>query len=217
MRSAVRAWLLGLGLGLGVLLAAGCEREHAVRIQLGPTPDGLTIGFLCRDASGALIADNPRTRTPGGGVRFQVVVDLVDLGGQVPGCRGEELLAACGDGACTLAPTPRRFCTSVEIARDELATAGRDALIERLRAALASEPVTRDAPEAPVVIRVATTSESCDSVQDGTLALDQVVGCAYSCPVQLDEVDGPIAVSLDTLDDRCVDEMRVCAAFPFAD
>ena len=43
---------------------------------------------------------------------------------------------------------------------------------------------------------------------------DRLVGCAYSCPVQLDDVDGAIALSLDTLSRMCERDVRACSVFP---
>jgi len=42
----------------------------------------------------------------------------------------------------------------------------------------------------------------------------QAVGCAYSCPAVLDDIDGPISLSLDTLNQQCEQQVRACAAFP---
>ncbi|MBA3818779.1 MAG: hypothetical protein H0X17_07800, partial [Deltaproteobacteria bacterium] len=92
--------------------------------------------------------------------------------------------------------------------REELATRG---------------DILSDAPDRPVVIRVVATTQPCDEIAqvepgDPSLyvGLDAraAVGCAYSCPVLLDEVTGSISVSLDALDDRCEASVAVCAAFP---
>jgi hypothetical protein len=40
------------------------------------------------------------------------------------------------------------------------------------------------------------------------------VGCAYSCPVELDNVD-TVSVSLDTLSRQCEPLVKLCARFPF--
>ena len=47
-----------------------------------------------------------------------------------------------------------------------------------------------------------------------TIALVLALGCAYSCPVQLDQVSGSVAISIDTVDNRCEAAVRACAAFP---
>src|SRR5260370_796065 len=75
--------------------------------------------------------------------------------------------------------------------------------------------------QAPVIVRAVATQESCTEIEltNGALWVSvdktKALGCAYSCPVQLDAVDGPISLGLDVLDKtQCVPTMQACAAFP---
>lgn len=199
-------------LAILLVVLVGCEQTHRVSIQLGPTPDTLSQGFLCRESPGgpfmvtdALSAD--RTK-----YEISVLIDLVELPG-FPGCRGEELVAACNNGPCTIARTPTRFCASITFDAD-LVPDNSEAVVGLINEALAEAgPVTRDAPDGTVVIRAIATAQTCSEFEANPI-VDQLVGCAHSCPVQLDAVDGPIALSLDTLDDNCRGIVEACARFP---
>lgn len=205
-----------LGFALGCVVA--CQDAHTVTLQLGPTDDTLTAGFACvQDADPtALLAG--RAAQPDGGLRFSVVVDVITLGGELPGCRGEELFAACRDGGCEIVPREdgTRFCRDITVPASVVTAAMNDdlePLLASLRSQLQAEPVTLDAPDVPVLLRAVATTEPCSAVATA-FDLQELVGCAYSCPAQLDEVDGPIALSLDTLTRQCEREVKACAAFP---
>ena len=79
-----------------VLALAACQQTHTVTLQLGPTGDTLTAGFACvQDADPSKLLAS-RAAQPDGSLRFSIIVDVITLGGELPGCRGEELFAACG-------------------------------------------------------------------------------------------------------------------------
>ena len=204
---------------LALLFAlAACQQAHVVTIQLGPSGDTLTAGFACvQDADPTRLLAG-RAIQPGGGLRFSIIVDIVTLGGQLPGCRGEELFEACGDGACEVVPRAdgTRYCRDIDVDQAAVIAAMNNnltPLLDAIRTQLREEPVTLDAPDVPVLLRAVATTESCDALApefDPT----RLVGCAYSCPAQLDDVDGPIALSLDALTRQCEGEVRACAVFP---
>jgi hypothetical protein len=199
---------------LALLAFAACQRTREVTLQLGPTPDTITLGFVCRqDADPSLfLAERARV---GPNFEFNVIVDIIDLGGQLPGCRGEELVAACPSGTCSIVPRASgRYCQRVSFAASLVNPDDLKPLLEAVRTQLDDELVTLDAPDRPVLIRaLATTEGDCGDVPD-TFDPDQLVGCAYSCPVQLDAIDGPIALSLDALSNTCEPEVRACARYP---
>ncbi len=198
-----------------MLALLACQRTHEVTVQLGPNDHALTIGFLCRqDADpGKLLGERARSGTA---YTFQVVVDVIDLGGQLAGCRGEELIAACSSNACSVTPTTTRFCHSIQVEAGDFQPANRAKLLAQIHEDLrAAGPIISDAPDRPVLIRAIATTEAagCTTIPD-QFDGDKLVGCAYSCPVQLDAIDGPIALSLDTLDDSCERVVRACAKYP---
>ncbi len=204
---------------IALLLAlAACQQAHVVTIQLGPSGETLTAGFACVQDADPMKLLAGRAIQPDGGLRFSIIVDVVTLGGQLPGCRGEELFAACGDGACEIVPRDdgTRYCRDIEVDQAAVIAAINNDLVpllDSIRTQLREEPVTLDAPDEPVLIRAVATTESCDALAPEFDAT-RLVGCAYSCPAQLDEVDGPIALSLDTLTRQCEREVRACAVFP---
>jgi hypothetical protein len=202
------------------LLLAACQQAHVVTIQLGPTQDTLSAGFNCVQDDNPMRPLVGRALQPDGTLQFSLVVDLVSLGGQLPGCRGEELIAACPEGTCSIVPRDdgSRYCRDVTVAADAVDAAMRgdfEPMLDAIRTELQMEPVTLDAPDEPVLIRaVATAEASCASVVRDAFDETLLLGCAYSCPVQLDEVDGPIALSLDTLNRQCEKAVIACARFP---
>jgi hypothetical protein len=195
---------------------AACQRTHDVSIQLGPDDATFTIGFQCRLDNGVPLLERAHI---GEVYRFSVVVDLIDLGGMLGGCRGEELIRACSSGACTVIPREdgTRYCVTVELAESLIRSGDARAILDAIGAQLRTDVITTDAPDRPVLIRAVGTAQACDELRDAPdaeLDLALVTGCAYSCPVQLDAVAGPIALSLDALDDRCAPQVFLCAAFP---
>jgi hypothetical protein len=200
-----------------VLALAACSKTNDVTLLLGPDETHLSRGFLCRaDAApndflmaSALV---PNTRT----LRFALVVDVfeLDADGIFPGCRGEELLSLCRERDCKR--SVKRHCEeNVElefpVGFDPDDPAESEALVTRFREALGHKTLLRDLPSSPVIIRV-VAMKSCPTATDLDPAL--ALGCAYSCPVQLDQVSGSIAISIDVLEGRCESTVRACAAFP---
>ena len=201
------------------LSAAGCPREHRVTIELGADRDTLGLGFRCVDDQRTPLINRAVT---GGRLEFSLVIDLIGVGDTVPGCRGEEILAACQrEQDCStlvVSADGRRACREISIGPplDDPAV-----VLAKIADALRGLAVTDDAPDRPVMVRAVATTERCDdrlvSPAGGTYPLldpTRAVGCAYSCPLQLDTVDGAIALYLDALDERCEPQVRACAGFP---
>lgn len=198
-----------------LLVIAACQKSHEVALQLGPNASTITAGFLCREDADPTKQLVERART-GETYQLSVVIDIVDLGGRFPGCRGEEIVAACNTkpGTCSLVRRAdnTRYCEPVTFTHDDVSSADLKPLLAKIRSQLQIDAVTLDAPSQPVLIRAVATTESCDALPD-TFDAAKLVGCAYSCPVQLDGIDGPIALSLDTLDTACERQVIGCALF----
>ncbi|HET9624648.1 MAG TPA: hypothetical protein VFP84_24945 [Kofleriaceae bacterium] len=180
---------------------AACDEHRSVTVLLGPDDHTLTAGFTCKDERGDLLLD--RTRT-GDELTFQLVFDTFDLGPTQLGCRGEELFQTCVDHTCTRIS---RFCMQVHVP-----TTGPAAVLAALHAQLGDHELLADAPGDPIVVRAVATQEPCDAIGDAPLDASQAVGCAYSCPVILDDLHGSLGLALDTLDDQCSAEVHACAA-----
>ncbi|MEO8702271.1 MAG: hypothetical protein ABI867_19660 [Kofleriaceae bacterium] len=206
----MRAWIL-------MIVLVACEKQREVTVQLGPTPDTLSVGFACRQDADPTKVLGTRA-VVGATVQFTMIVDLIDFGATVPGCRGEELLAACPAGVCTIVPRDngKRFCKTVSFDAALVSNGNLPAMLDAIRDDLDDEPIITNAPARPVMIRALATAEPIDCNAIPARFDDQLlVGCAYSCPVSLDSVDAAIALSLDALSDRCEREVKVCAHFPF--
>ncbi|HWO24652.1 MAG TPA: hypothetical protein VNO30_38180 [Kofleriaceae bacterium] len=198
--------------------AAACAREHDVRIELGSDDGTLGLGFRCVDAQGTPLAARALV---GGRLEFRIVLDLIGVGDTVPGCRGEEILRACprAEDCPTLVVSAdgRRACVEVTVAPP----LDQASITRQVADALRGLELTPDAPDRPVIVRAVATTERCDErlvapAGDTYASLDPdaAIGCAYSCPLQLDTVEGAIALYLDALDERCETQVRACAAFP---
>jgi len=200
-RPLILAWVTAL---------AGCADHRTVTLLLGPDDDTLTAGFACRAETGELLIEHARVAAS---YRFSLVIDTVALGATFPGCRGEEIVAACDGGTCDRIG---RFCTAITIDAADITSP--TAILAALHAQLGHPTLIADAPHEPIVVRAATTLQTCDELMPAggaypRLDPDQAVGCAYSCPVILDDISGSLGLALDTLDDRCAGQVRACARF----
>jgi hypothetical protein len=188
-----------------IMFAAACEQNRTVTLLLGPDDKTLTAGFTCKDTSGNLLLDSTRS---GDAFVFQIVFDTIDLGGSQPGCRGEELFDACAQKTCARIS---RFCQQVTVATMDQAT-----ILAQLHTQLGHPDILAGAPDDPIVVRAVATQQACAELipADGSLPKldpDQAVGCAYSCPVILNDLHGSLGLALDTLDDQCAAEVHACA------
>ena len=186
-----------------------CSRPHDVRVLLGPADGTLTIGFRClADGTDELLFMRVAATQ-----HFALVVDLITFDTGNPGCRGEELSQACTGGTCRLEPD--RYCVDVDVS--DLIDPDDPAMLRPLAEYLRQTApiITPDAPDDITIIRAVATTEYCSTILAGPrLDVDQVVGCAYSCPTRLDEVESSITLSIDALTDRCEQLVRGCASYP---
>jgi hypothetical protein len=209
-----------------VFAVFACTIDRHVTLLLGPDDTTLTTGFTCDDPNGdglPLLAEAYSGSNQM--LTFNLVVDVIDVGEHVPSCLGEDIEAACGDGACQLsvADAPTRFCQTVNVGPiTELAGAPAQVI-----AALQQQfpTVIAKAPDRPVIVRAVATMQPCGplgSAADGAWpALDSTMalGCAYSCPLNLDDADGIVSLGLsvavagsDAM--MCTAAVRACARFP---
>lgn len=154
-----------------------------------------------------------RARVDGGPIAIHAIVDLISLGGY-PGCRTAELSAWCSSGH-TCQPSRRR-CLPLTI--DGTRTDAAEISAQIAKAFGSGVIIDEDAPDEPVVVRVvgiakegACAPEETDPRVPFTSPL---VGCAYSCPVVLTSVSGPVLVDVDVFRTTCSDTLiQSCAAF----
>jgi len=194
-------WLLALG---------ACADHRTVTLLFGPNDTTLTAGFSCRDDANVPLIE----RTHRGAMyTFQIVIDTLELGNTYPGCRGEELIAACSNGGCS---SYSRYCVSVSIAQGDISSPA--AILASLHAQIGHPELIASAPSSPIVVRAVATEQPCaELVPAGgsfpRLAPELAVGCAYSCPVVLDDFRGSLGMALDTLDDHCASQVAACTRF----
>ena len=190
---------------LALCALAACQTSHEVHLLLGPDENSISIGFECHEQN-SLEPLFEHAHQADGMYHFQVVVDFVPVGGHVPGCRGEDIARTCA-GTCSPQLTSR-YCKSLVVAG-----ATTDALIANIKAALRADPeIIANAPDGPVIIRAVTTLQTCDQLGP-TLSGSAAIGCAYSCPVELDHVS-TVSLYLDAFTTDCASLVAACAAFP---
>lgn len=191
----------------------GCRDTRDVRVLLGPDESHLSIGFRCRDEAGVPLAARALPNR-----RFALVIDMIAINGGVPACRSEDLAIAClGTDRCRL--RPRRYCVDVPLDAIDFDIGDPESTLENLSQYLRTQDpvISADAPDDVVIVRAVATTLRCDEIPAGSLrglARETLTGCAHSCPVRLDDVDGTISLSLDALTEDCELQALACAAFP---
>jgi hypothetical protein len=200
------------------LLGACDERVNSVELGVAATRRG-PPALLCREdppADAGADAATPylitRARETG---RLSVVADFFGIEGGVPGCLPTELTAFCEDHCCRHLNSAR-VCLTLTLPTPP--PVGPVELANWVSNTLQGQTITRDAPGGLVVIRVTVTTQPCGELATGpgpATPLDdqRVVGCAYSCPVVLDAIQGEVLLDLPVLGDQCAPTVRRCATF----
>lgn len=195
------------------LLVGGCDEVRQVKMSFGEEGEGLD-GFLCReDASDAYLLERSR---PQDGAS-SLVVDFIELEG-APGCRSGQLIQWCATHDCRVL-AEHRTCTPFPLpdveGTDRSVARGR--LLDTIRG-LSGARVSSDAPDRFIIVRATATLQPCDSLLPSPenalpeLLEDALVGCAYSCPVLLDQLEQDVFLGFDTLTEKCAQGVRVCAS-----
>lgn len=202
------------------LAIAGCVVERSVDLELARGPGGGPAGFFCRAPSATggapylleLVSDQLSScdRACGGGEcrSIGLVFDFIETGG-VPGCRAGSIAAFCEASPCAV--TVRR-CFDAEVCLRGDPREAANAADEALRLA-SGGVILEEAPEGPVLVRMIGTAQGCDEVRAEGLDARATFGCAYSCPAQLDAVEGTVQLDLDAFDDECGSNALACALF----
>jgi hypothetical protein len=239
-----------------LLLCAGCNEQNFVQlvpVDVGdnPAPQAAgPAGFSCREqclCAGSATpcscllferaAENARTGlalNPGFGgaaAMGSAVVDLLSLG---PGPSDSDpfvVIARC-NGVEPCVPILRQCfpldLTSVRDAVDSQGPAARGTLLDTVFTQLhqSSALLSADAPDQELLVRMVTTTLTCDQVAQRPMRLSQwpvdeptakwgaaIFGCGYAGPLHLDSTHGALFLGLPTLDPvGCVQQAAVCAA-----
>jgi hypothetical protein len=179
-----------------------CARTRTVALSYGPPSN----------YSGLDCVEDATNRTPlvsravtNGAVTF--VVDFFDVPANI-NATGEVLLRACGGGRCT--PIARRRST-IEIRGADLGlgpnVSGPD-LVRAVSRALATTPVTRNAPDGTVVLRVVEPTQPAYELD----VPSKLVGCSITPPGDFDSTESPVFLSLPIFGDPCeLAQVALCA------
>lgn len=149
--------------------------------------DGGLSGFVCKQPDDSYLSDRAVSSK-----RVAFVVDFISLGGQ-PKCDSASLSAWCDSHPCTLAG---RSCFETTVGA---AATGNQALANAY-AAIRGEKLTASIPNSSVLVRLVATTETCAALSSGAARpyeCAKLVGCASSCPVNLEGLDETVGVNLD--------------------
>ncbi|HTR56523.1 MAG TPA: hypothetical protein VMJ10_37875 [Kofleriaceae bacterium] len=203
-------------------VAAACNRDHSVAIFFGATEDRASTGLVCPSESDSLLGQG---QSPGQ-LQFGLVIDVVDFKGAFPTCFPDDLIATCsGSGTCQ-----RRNRTCIDA---NVTYAGSANPVLAAQHELASlPPIDFGATDTPVLVRLTAfvpaagrSMTPCEDfgLGDPTVSLVgnaaiKLVGCAYSCPVFLDDVNtlatGLATSTQLTTQAACQTAIAQCAGFP---
>jgi hypothetical protein len=231
------------------MLCLGCDRQNFVELvavegdngpagftcRMGPCQNGICAPLLFQRAADAArpsprgIALDPDFAGPK--AMGSAVVDLLTLG---PGPSDSDpfvVVARCTRPGSFCQPILRRcFPLDLTMLRDSVDAAGAgtsgvlfDDIFLQLQASGAL--LSADAPDDEVLVRMVTTTLTCDQIAQRPLRFSQwpaddpvkwgqsIFGCGYSGPFHLDAEHGAVFLGLPTLDAvNCVTEAAVCAA-----
>jgi hypothetical protein len=195
-----------------LMTLSACVETRSVALTFGEGGEGLD-GFMCRTGNasdgGVQLLSRMAPDTPA-----SLVIDFVTLGG-VPGCRTGQMISWCRTHTCKPIGN-KRECVSVKLPgpndnRLELRTALNDAIRK-------SGARVSDTPDEFVLVRVVGTTQSCDDLEkvneNGDPAeFDKslLLGCAYSCPVLLDQIEQDVYLGFETFQDTCEQGVKTCS------
>jgi len=210
----------------GLVLVVACQRDHAVTIWFGASEDKASTGLVCPTPGDALIVQGVAGNT----LEFGLVIDVIDFHGTFPTCFPDDLVTTCqATGACT---RRNRTCIDANVSfklTDNI-------VLDAQRELAAAPPIDFGATNTPVLVRLtaflpasgrSTTPCHAVGLDDPTTASNvslvnnaaiDLVGCAYSCPVVLDDVTtlatGISTPTALTTQAACKTAIEECAGFP---
>jgi hypothetical protein len=193
---------------LAVLALVACTKDNDVRLTFGDTVR-VPLGFRCKDSAGKTLVQRALI-LPGRTLRVSVIVDFIGLEGGFPTCRLSDIVNFCDDHECRpITNPPLRQCKEIthQLAVGEDA---QSALYDMMKG-LAGTVLTDDAPDQTVIVRVAATAQPCDEILASGFDAAELVGCLFSCPLQLDLVSGDILLDLPAFNDSCEPQVDACA------
>jgi hypothetical protein len=196
------------------LLCASCREEvREINLVFGANKLRVSDGIACQVGSDFLIESVWTDPEPGG----CLVLDLVPTQG-TRGCRISELSPVCTEQGCTPDPEyrvrlPLKGQAQVPPGMMMQSPKAQAAAISTwLSEQLESQVVLDDAPELLAIVRATIVRSACEDVSDEPrFACSDVVGCVFSCPIDIGTFSGDVVLELDSLSE-CVGAIRQCAS-----
>jgi hypothetical protein len=226
--------LLAVDVGDNPAPGSGGPAGFSCRVAC-PCSDGTTCSCLLFERAADVVRPSPLgvalNSDFGGPVAMgSAVVDLLSLS---PGPSDSDpfvVIARCHNAPCV--PILRQCfpldLTSLRDAVDLDGPAARGALLDDLFDQLhqSGALVSADAPQQELLVRMVTTTLTCDQIAERPLRFSQwpvddpatpwgeaIFGCGYAGPFHLDAEHGAVFLGLPTLDPvNCVPQAAVCAA-----
>jgi hypothetical protein len=205
--------------------ALACTYDHHVELWLGSSATSISAGYECsKPGGGLLFSDAVLKEADGEHLIFAVVVDLIELGdGLEPMCLAEDIEGTCSANPCS---NVQRECVSVDFLLDsDVTTTAETAMaIESWLDSNASQLLTNVTTK-PVMVRVVAAratnggaGSACAGIPATGFAGDEILGCAYSCVLQLQDVS-TVQIGLDVQGELtdptlCAEAIDECASFP---
>jgi hypothetical protein len=166
----------------------------------------------------------------GAGALGSAIVDLMTLGPGPSDTNPFVVLNRCAKNGCK---SILRKCYPLDLTaardafdRDGMMTSGTvlDAIFDQLHGQ--SQLVTEDAPDDELLVRLVTTTLTCEQIAQLPTRISEwpldaaqapygngIFGCGYAGPLHLDSVHGQLFIGLPTLDTvTCVPQVAICAA-----
>jgi hypothetical protein len=205
-------------------MLVACTQDHHVELWLGSGSSAADIsqGFQCEKPTGGYLFEDATVKGTDM-VEFALVVDLIELGdGLAPMCLAEDILDTCRTNHCEIA-NPRACANVTATVTGALNPIDTAQAIETWLQTHAADLIT-DAPSYPVIVRVVAAvptggpiATPCTAIPTTGFSGYEVVGCAYSCVLQLQNVSD-VQIGLDIQGNlnsaTCTQTIDQCANFP---
>lgn len=183
---------------------AACS-EHRV-LDLGFDRSSAFFGFRCRPPGESTIF--AARGVMDGRFRACVYFDFVSLPG-VPLCGPNGIADYCETHACAALSSPVVEPLQLDVPAP---TSGINEFVVGLLRELDGTVLTDDGPDGPVMMRAVVVAGLCDATPPfHPYDPARVMGCAVTCPLELDTVDGQIPFGLPSLTDECSTSVLACA------
>jgi hypothetical protein len=189
------------------MMSCRSEIVHQVRLDFKVQDSGAVRGFACNARKGGF----PMATRIGATRRASLVVDLFRAPG-LSRCSSVELLDYCKETDCYPIAEARK-CFDLEVDVDGGTAANSAARLGAALQGIKGPALGTDVPGEAVVIKVVGLATSCADAlaTPERIELNQVVGCATSCPIVLKNADLDVRLDLDVVDDDCEGFVNACA------